>query len=147
MDWITIISLIASALSGGLLTYFINPRAAWKRPEIENKNQEAQTESTAISTMVDAIGEIRKSNDHFQEVNEQREATIEKLRAQLTDCEKDLSISNSWICQMGSCAFRKPIRGAGDKWIRDLKNGDAGPDYTPIQCSPIQQQRDFHGDD
>ena len=72
MDWITIISIIASALSGGILTYFINPRAAWKKPEIDNKAAEAQTESTAITTMKDAISEIRISNDLFQTVNEQR---------------------------------------------------------------------------
>lgn len=147
MDWITIISIIASALSGGILTYFINPRAAWKKPEIDNKAAEAQTESTAITSLKDAIEEIRKSNDHFQEVNEQRERTIEKLRSQLTECEKNLSISNSWICKMGSCAHRRPVRGGGDKWIQDLKNGEEGPDYTPIQCSPIPQQRDFQGDD
>ena len=147
MDWITIISIIASALSGGLLTYFINPRAAWKKPEIDNKAAEAQTESTAVLSLKDAIEEIRKSNDHFQEVNEQREGTIEKLRSQLTECEKNLSISNSWICKMGSCTHRCPVRGGGDKWIQDLKNGEEVPDYTPIRCSPIPQQRDFQGDD
>lgn len=146
MDWITIISIIASALSGGILTYFINPRAAWKKPEIDNKAAEAQTESTAITTMKDAISEIRISNDHFQTVNEQREKTIENLRKQLTDCQSDLSISNSYICARLGCANRLPCRGAGNQWIAKLKTGDVSPDFTPMRCSPIQTSKDFEPD-
>ncbi len=143
MDWITLISIIASALSGGLLTYFINPRAAWKKPELDNDATKAQTESTAISTMKDAITEIRVSNDHFQTVNEQREATIEKLRNQLTECQSDLSISNSYICARLGCSNRLPCRGAGNQWIEKLKVGEVSPDFTPMKCTPLQMSKDF----
>lgn len=143
MDWITIISIIASALSGGLLTYFINPRAAWKKPELDNDATKAQTESTAITTMKDAITEIRVSNDHFQTVNEQREATIEKLRKELTECQSDLSISNSYICARLGCGNRLPCRGAGNQWIEKLKSGEVSPDFTPMRCMPLQIPKDF----
>lgn len=147
MDWITLISIIASVLSGGLLTYFINPKAAWKKPVLENRSQEVQNESTAISTMQDAIDEIRKSNDHFQAVNDTQEATIESLRSELMKTQKDLSICNTYVCSHLGCGHRCPPRAAAEKWLAELKEGNAAVDYEPLTCERIQQTRDFHGDD
>lgn len=116
MDWLALITTIIGAITGGGLMFLLNPKAAKERPSLDNKQIAATTESTAIATMRDAIEEIRKSNDHFQEIDEQKEAEIEKLRDEVINLQKDLSLATTYICGNCGCSCRMPpSRGSGEK--------------------------------
>ena len=80
MDWGVLISAIISILTCSGVIWWLNPKAAKKKPELENDATEAATENTAVTTMKEAIEEIRKSNEHFQEINDQREKKIQERK-------------------------------------------------------------------
>ena len=137
MDWGILISAIISILTCGGVVWWVIPKAAKKKPELENEN-------TAVETMRDAIAEIRKSNDHFQEINAEKEKTIEDLRVQLLECQKDLSLATTYICANCGCSKRlPPSRGSGEKWLQQLKKGEVSPNYDPLKCEYILAHRDF----
>lgn len=106
----------------------INWKASKRKANLEN-------DATAIDTLKDVIGEIRVQNDNFQKINQRREDEISKLRCQLIDKEKDLSIIGSYVCSHLGCKFRSPCREQADKWLKDLKDGKATVDYEPINFS------------
>lgn len=60
MDWGVLISAIISILTCSGVIWWLNPKAAKKKPELENDATEAATENTAVTTMKEAI-EDRKS--------------------------------------------------------------------------------------
>ena len=121
MDWITIISIIASALSGGILTYFINPRAAWKKPEIDNKNQETQTNQIQFQSYNDSMGAMQSTilsqetrNKELFELNVQAHDEINKLKSDLMQCSMAL-------CRNSLCPLREPKKGLGDEIFQQCK--------------------------
>ena len=77
---------------------------------MENKQIEVNTDSTAVETLKDAIAEIRTSNDHFQEIDKEKEEKILKLQEDLLKKEKDLSIIKSYVCSHLGCGSRCPLR-------------------------------------
>ena len=97
MDWGVLISAIISILTCSGVIWWLNPKAAKKKPELENDATEAATENTAVTTMKEAIEEIRKSNEHFQEINDQREKKIQEMQTKIMDLEKDLLLATTYI--------------------------------------------------
>ena len=121
MDWITIISIIASALSGGLLTYFINPRAAWDKPRLDNKATEAQTNQTQLQTYNDSMTAMQSTilsqenrNKELFELNVQAHNEINELKSDLMQCSMAL-------CANGLCPLREPEKGLGDEVFKQCK--------------------------
>lgn len=121
MDWITIISIIASALSGGVLTYFINPRAAWKKPEIDNKNQETQINQTQFQSYNDSMAAMQSTilsqatrNKELFELNTQAHNEINELKSDLMQCSVAL-------CRNSLCPLREPEKGMGDEIFQQCK--------------------------
>ena len=61
MPWEIIITAIISVLTtGGIAAFFINPRAAKKKPEIENKNANAEADKTIVETAKELISELKE---------------------------------------------------------------------------------------
>lgn len=121
MDWITIISMIVSALGGGILTYFINPKAAWKKPELDNKNQEAQTNQTQLQTYNDSMTAMQSTilsqenrNKELFELNVQAHNEINELKSDLMQCSMAL-------CRNSLCPIRVPEKGLGDEVFKQYK--------------------------
>ena len=121
MDWITIISIIASALSGGVLTYFINPRAAWKKPEIDNKAAEVQTSQTQFQSYNDSMGAMQSTilsqetrNKELFELNVKAHDEINKLKSDLMQCSMSLCRNSLWT-------LREPEKGLGDEIFQQCK--------------------------
>lgn len=138
MDWVALITTIIGALTGGGLMFFLNPRAAKKKPDLANKSTEANIESTAVSTMKDAIAEIRISNDNLIKLNERYESEMYKLNAELINLQKDFSLATTYICGNCGCSHRlPPSRGCGEQWLQQLKKGEVVPNYDPIRCTVI----------
>lgn len=134
MDWVAILSIVGSLLGGAGITQFFNWRAQKKKADLENKQIEVNTDSTAVDTLKDAIAEIRTSNDHFQEVNEHAEEKINKLQRELIRNEKDLSIIGTYVCSHLGCGSRCPLREQAATWIEDVKEGKTIVDYDPMYC-------------
>ena len=129
MDWITILSLIGTLLGGAGITQIINWGAQKRKANLENKQIEVNTDSTAVETLKDAIAEIRTSNDHFQAVIADREHEINKLREENLSKDKDIILCQSMLCKKMCCKTRKPIVGLGEKFLNDLKAGKEKLDY------------------
>lgn len=138
MDWGTLVSAAISILTFGGVFWWINPKAAKKKPELENDATEAAIESTAVVTMKEAIEEIRESNEHFQEMDKQKEEKIQKMQEKIMDLEKDLLLATTYICGNCGCNHRfPPSRGSGEIWLQQLKKGEVSPNYDPIKCEII----------
>ena len=136
MDWITIISIIASALSGGVLTYFINPRAAWKKPEIDNKAAEVQTSQTQFQSYNDSMGAMQSTilsqetrNKELFELNVQAHDEINKLKQdndliiqnRFNKLKSDLMQCSMALCRNSLCPLREPEKGLGDEIFQQCK--------------------------
>ena len=138
MDWGVLISAIISILTCSGVIWWLNPKAAKKKPELENDATEAATENTAVITMKEAIEEIRKSNEHFQEINDQRERKIQEMQTKIMDLEKDLLLATTYICGNCGCSYRfPPSRGSGEIWLQQLRKGEVSPSYDPIKCKIV----------
>ncbi len=134
MDLITvIITSLVTLLGGGVAGVFINKAAAKKKPEIENLGLEIQNEAASVAAMKDAIEEIRKSNDHFQEIHEKDEETISGLRREMLDKDTDLTLCQSMLCKNMCCQKRKPITGKGKAFFEKLKAGEEELNFEPVE--------------
>lgn len=133
--WEIIISSVISLITGGGIIQFINWRAAKKKANLDN-------DSLAVDTLNNVIETLQKSNEHFETINDQREAKITELRDKLTDSEIDLNVACSYICCNTNCEFRVPFRGLGTKWLQDLKEGKEKPNYTPINKDTVCRKTD-----
>lgn len=133
MDLITvIITSLVTLLGGGVAGVFINRAAAKKKPEIENRSLEIQNEAASVAAMKDAIDELRKSNDRFQEVHEKDEKTISDLRREMLDKDTDLTLCQSMLCKNMCCQKRKPISGKGKVFFEKLKAGEEELNFDPV---------------
>lgn len=128
--WDIIITAIVSCITSGGLIQFINWKAAKKKANLDN-------DSIAVENLNKVIETLERSNSHFETVNKQREDIICKLRDELTECEGDLNVACSYICQKANCSFRVPSRGFGSNWLQDLKKGKESPDYSPLNKDTI----------
>lgn len=123
--WEIIISGVIGLISGGSLLQLVTWKAGKKKADLDN-------DSVAVNTMKDVIDEIRKSNDHFQEINNQRESKIENLRKELDVKNTDFAVLSTYVCAHLGCSHRCPLREQATKWIQDLKEGKADVDYKPM---------------
>lgn len=121
MDWITIISLVASALGGGLLAYFINPKAAYKKPDLENEHQKAQTTQTQIQSYTDAMTAMQATI--LSQENRNRELFEANFKAhnEINDLKSDLAQCAMSLCRNSLCALREPEKGLGDEVFKKCK--------------------------
>lgn len=125
MPWDIIITGIISLVSGGGIMQLINWKASKRKANLEN-------DATAIDTLKDVISEIRVQNDNFQQINQQREDEIEKLREKLLEKESDLTLCQSLLCKKMRCKNRLPVSGLGTKFFNDLKDGKEELDYNEV---------------
>ena len=124
--WDIIITAVVSCITSGGLIQFINWKAAKKKANLDN-------DSIAVENLNKVIETLERSNSHFETVNKQREDTICKLRAELTECEGDLTSCQSLLCKKMLCKKRLPIAGLGKSFFNDLKDGKVELDYTEYE--------------
>jgi len=121
MDWITIISIIASALSGGLLTYFINPRAAIDKPKFENDATKAQTNQTNFQTYNDSMTAMQSTILSQENRNKELFELNVKAHDEINDLKSDLVQCSMALCANGLCPLREPEKGLGDEVFKQCK--------------------------
>ena len=122
MNWEIIITAIISVLTtGGVAAFFINPKAAKKKPELENdatESQVLQTQAHACSQTILSMQETIKSqedrNRELFEMNVNAHEEINMLKSDLIQC-------TSAMCKLAMCPLRVPERGLGDELLKECK--------------------------
>ena len=134
MDWGIIITAIISVLTtGGIAAFFINPRAAKKKPEIENKNANAEADKTIVETANELINELkeeRKDIDiRYDKLEEKYDAKIKEL----DEANSNLVLCSMLICKHTACPLRDPGYGRGKNWLEKNLNGEDSADSASIE--------------
>lgn len=134
MDWGIIITAIISVLTtGGIAAFFINPKAAKKKPEIENKNANAEADKTMVETANELINELkeeRKDIDiRYDKLEEKYDAKIKEL----DEANSNLVLCSMLICKHTACPLRDPGYGRGKNWLEKNLNGEDSADSTSIE--------------
>ena len=121
MDWGVLISAIISILTCSGVIWWLNPKAAKKKPELENDATEAQvlqTKTQAYSQMILSMQETIKSqedrNRELFEMNVNAHEEINMLKSDLIQC-------TSAMCRLAMCPLRVPERGLGDELLKECK--------------------------
>lgn len=121
MDWGVLISAIISILTCSGVIWWLNPKAAKKKPELENDATEAQvlqTQANAYSQMILSMQETIKSqedrNRELFEMNVNAHEEINMLKSDLIQC-------TSAMCRLAMCPMRVPERGLGDELLKECK--------------------------
>lgn len=121
MDWGVLISAIISILTCSGVIWWLNPKAAKKKPELENDATEAQvlqTQGRACSQMILSMQETIKSqedrNRELFEMNVNAHEEINMLKSDLIQC-------TSAMCRLAMCPLRVPERGLGDELLKECK--------------------------
>ena len=121
MDWGVLISAIISVLTCGGVVWWVNPKAAKKKPELENNATEAQTMQTqtqaynqAMQSMQETIKSQEDRNRELFELNVKAHDEINSLKSDLAQCATAL-------CRNSMCPLRVPERGLGDELLEDCR--------------------------
>lgn len=121
MDWGVLISAIISILTCSGVIWWLNPKAAKKKPELENDATEAQvlqTQAHAYSQTIQSMQETIKSqedrNRELFEMNVNAHEEINMLKSDLIQC-------TSAMCRLAMCPLRVPERGLGDELLKECK--------------------------
>ena len=121
MDWGVLISAIISILTCSGVIWWLNPKAAKKKPELENDATEAQvlqTKTQAYRQMILSMQETIKSqedrNRELFEMNVNAHEEINMLKSDLIQC-------TSAMCRLAMCPLRVPERGLGDELLKECK--------------------------
>ena len=121
MDWGVLISAIISILTCSGVIWWLNPKAAKKKPELENDATEAQvlqTQAHASSQTILSMQETIKSqedrNRELVEMNVNAHEEINMLKSDLIQC-------TSAMCRLSMCPLRVPERGLGDELLKECK--------------------------
>lgn len=121
MDLVTILTLIGTALTSGIAGFFINPRAAWKKPDIDNKSTEATTDQTKTQTATDAMTAMQSTIESQVHQNGELFEKVSALQQENGELKSDLVQCSSALCRVGLCPLREPEKGRGDEAFAEAK--------------------------
>ena len=134
MDWGIIITAIISVLTtSGIAAFFINPRAAKKKPEIDNKNANAEADKTIVETARELINELKverkDADDRYDKLEEKYDAKTKEL----DEANSNLVMCSMLICKHTACPLRDPGYGQGKDWLEKNLNGEESADSTSME--------------
>ena len=134
MDWGIIITAIVSVLTtGGVAAFFINPRAAKKKPEIENKNANAEADTTIIGTARELINELKEERKDADDRYDKLEERYDAKTKELDETNSNLVMCSMLICKHTACPLRDPGYGQGKDWLEKNLNREESVDSTLIE--------------
>lgn len=134
MDWGIIITAIISVLTtGGIAAFFINPRAAKKKPEIENKNANAEADKTIIGTARELINELKEERKDADDRYDKLEERYDAKTKELDETNSNLVMCSMLICKHTACPLRDPGYGQGKDWLEKNLNREESVDSTLIE--------------
>ena len=134
MDWGIIITAIISVLTtGGVAAFFINPRAAKKKPEIENKNANAEADKTIIGTARELINELKEERKDADDRYDKLEERYDAKTKELDETNSNLVMCSMLICKHTACPLRDPGYGHGKDWMEKNLSGEESTDSISIE--------------
>ena len=134
MNWEIIITAIISVLTtSGIAAFFINPRAAKKKPEIENKNANAEAEKTIIGTARELINELKEERKDADDRYDKLEERYDAKTKELDEANSNLVMCSMLICKHTACPLRDPGYGQGKDWLEKNLNREESVDSTLIE--------------
>ena len=134
MDWGIIITAIISVLTtGGVAAFFINPRAAKKKPEIENKNANAEADKTIIGTARELINELKEERKDADDRYDKLEERYDAKTKELDETNSNLVMCSMLICKHTACPLRDPGYGQGKDWLEKNLNREESVDSTSME--------------
>ena len=134
MDWGIIITAIISVLTtGGLAAFLSNPRAAKKKPEIENKNANAEADKTIVDTAKELINELKEDRKDADERYDRLEEKYDAKTKELDETNSNLVMCSMLICKHTACPLRDPGYGHGKDWMEKNLNGEEATDSVSIE--------------
>lgn len=132
MDLVTIITAVASALGGGLMTYLINPRAAARKPQLENEKlkQEAErlrqeNESLRQDRCLKSMDTMQKTIHSLESRNFELSKEVSNAHDDTNKAKADLFECSEALCKYSLCPLREPIKGRGDEYFKAIKETNA----------------------
>ena len=134
MDWgIIITAIISVRTTGGVAAFFINPRAAKKKPEIENKNANAEADKTIIGTARELINELKEERKDADDRYDKLEERYDAKTKELDETNSNLVMCSMLICKHTACPLRDPGYGQGKDWLEKNLNREESVDSTLIE--------------
>ena len=134
MDWGIIITAIISVLTtSGIAAFFINPRAAKKKPEIENKNANAEADKTIVETARELIDELKEERKDADNRYDKLEEKYDAKTKELDEANSNLVMCSMLICKHTACPLRDPGYGHGKDWMEKNLNGEEATDSISIE--------------
>ena len=134
MDWGIIITAIISVLTtSGIAAFFINPRAAKKKPEIDNKNANAEADKTIVETASELINELKEERKDADDRYDKLEEKYDAKTKELDEANSNLVMCSMLICKHTACPLRDPGYGQGKDWLEKNLNGEESVDSTSME--------------
>ena len=134
MNWEIVITAIISVLTtGGVAAFFINPRAAKKKPEIENKNANAEADKTIVETAKELINELKEDRKDSDDRYDKLEEKYDTKTKELDEANSNLVMCSMLICKHTACPLRDPRYGHGKDWIEKNLSGEVSTDSMSIE--------------
>ena len=123
MPWEIIITAIISVLTtGGIAAFFINPRAAKRKPEIENKNANAEADKTIVETAKELMNELKEERKDIDVRYDKLEEKYDIKTKELDEANSNLVMCSMLICKHTACPLRDPGYGQGKDWLEKNLN-------------------------
>lgn len=126
LDWTTIIVALITLVSGGGFGWMFSLKSSKAKA-----NQE--TESAAVTTLKDALSDIRTLNDALLTNDANNREAIQKKDKKILELTSDLVACQMLICKHDACPFRLPEKGLGAEWYLAAKASGQLSDYTSMQ--------------
>ena len=134
MDWGIIITAIISVLTtSGIAVFFINPRAAKKKPEIENKNANAEADKTIVETARELIDELKEERKDTDNRYDKLEEKYDNKTRELDEANSNLVMCSMLICKHAAGPLRDPGYGHGKDWMEKNLSGEESTDSISIE--------------
>lgn len=134
MAWEVIITAIISVLTtGGVAAFLANPKAAKKKPEIENKNANAEADKTIIETARELINELKEDRKDADERYDRLEEKYDAKTKELDETNSNLVMCSMLICKHTACPLRDPGYGHGRDWMEKNINREEATDSISIE--------------
>ena len=134
MTWEVIITAVISVLTtGGVAAFLANPRAAKKKPEIENKNANAEADKTIVDTARELINELKEDRKDADERYDRLEEKYDAKTKELDETNSNLVMCSMLICKHTACPLRDPGYGHGRDWMEKNINREEATDSISIE--------------
>ena len=118
MDWGIIITAIVSVLTtGGVAAFLLNPKAAKKKPEIENKSANAEADKVILETAKELIGELKEDRKDADDRYDKLEERYDVRTKELDQANSNMVMCSMLICKHTACPLRDPRYGQGKDWL------------------------------